>query len=47
MIVMGEYILIEGRYGKAFVKVLRLFYRAPIACSKQMKTIGLWQSLSE
>ena len=30
MIVMGEYVLIEGRYGKAFVKVLALFCRTPI-----------------
>jgi hypothetical protein len=30
MIVMGEYIFIEGRYSKAFVKVLELVCGTPI-----------------
>jgi hypothetical protein len=30
MIVMGEYVHIEGRYGKALIKVLVLFFGAPI-----------------
>jgi hypothetical protein len=30
MIVMGEYVHIEGRYGKAFIKVSALFCRTPI-----------------
>jgi hypothetical protein len=30
VIVMGEYVHIEGRYGKAFIKVSALFCRTPI-----------------
>jgi hypothetical protein len=39
MIVMGEYICVEGRYSKAFVKVLGFVFRTQSVCSLWMKTL--------